>query len=211
VLCSYKCIDLLIFNGRFHYYKGHYAQDVIYPLRMMKFLGVKILVLIVAVGALKKKYNVVDIIILKDHINFTGNSPLIGANFEEFGERFPNMENVYDYSLRKKALSIAKFNIKAKQGVYFGVSGPAYETPTEIKAYRLLGGDVVGVSVGYETTAAAHMRFNMLGLAYVSNMASGINDKPIKPRGNSYSRQKSKLKFSKIIKYIINFIVDKEH
>jgi purine-nucleoside phosphorylase len=148
---------------------------------------------------------------LKDHINFTENSPLIGANFEEFGERFPNMENVYDYSLRKKALSIAKkFNIKAKEGVYFGVSGPAYETPAEIKAYRLLGGDVVGMSVVYEATAAAHTRFNTLGLTYVSNMASGINDKPLNHEEILIVGKEVSLNLAKIIKYIIHF-VDKEH
>jgi purine-nucleoside phosphorylase len=212
LLCSYKDVDLLIFNGRFHYYEGHSPKDVIYPVRTMKFLGIKTLVLTAAVGALNKKYNVGDIVVLKDHIDFTGNNPLIGTNLEEFGERFPNMENVYDYRLRKKALGIAKrFNIKAKEGVYFGVSGPAYETPASVKAYRMLGGDVVGMSVVYEATAAAHMKLDTLGLAYVSNMASGISDKPLNHEEILIAGEKVSLNLAKIIKYSISFIADKEH
>jgi purine-nucleoside phosphorylase len=210
LLCSHSGVDLLIFNGRFHYYEGHSPQDVIYYVRVMKFLGIKTLVLTAAVGALKKKYGVGDIVVLKDHIDFTGNSPLIGSNFEEFGDRFPNMENVYDYVLRKKALNIAKkFNIKAKDGIYFGVSGPAYETPSSVKAYRMLGGDVVGMSVVYEATAAAHMKFKILGLAYVSNMASGINDKPLSHEEVLAGGEKVSESLAKIIKHMIPFIVDK--
>jgi purine-nucleoside phosphorylase len=210
LLCSYSGIDLLIFNGRFHYYEGYCPKDVVYPVRVMKFLGIRTLVLTAAVGALNKKYSLGDIVILKDHIDFTGNSPLIGANLKEFGERFPNMENVYDRRLRKKALSIAKkFNIKAKEGVYFGVSGPAYETPASVKAYRMLGGDVVGMSVVYESTTAAHMKFNTLGLAYVSNMASGINNKPLNHEEILTAGIKVSANLAKIIKHIIPFIVDK--
>jgi purine-nucleoside phosphorylase len=211
LLSSYNNIDFLIFNGRFHYYEGHSPQDVIYPLRVMKLLGIKTLVLTAAVGALNKKYNIGDIVVLKDHINFTGNSPLIGPNFEEFGERFPNMENVYDYSLRKKVLSIAKtLNIKAKEGIYFAVSGPAYETLAEIKAYRILGGDVVGMSVVYEATAAAHMKFNTLGLAYVSNMAAGINDKPLIHSEVLKTGERVSGNLAKIIKHIIFLVRKKE-
>jgi purine-nucleoside phosphorylase len=210
LLCSYRGGDLLIFNGRFHYYEGLSPQDVVYPVRVMKFLGIKTLVLTAAVGALKKKYRVGDVIVLKDHIDFTGNSPLIGSNFGEFGKRFPNMENVYDYSLRRKALDIAKkFNIKAKDGVYFGVSGPAYETPASVKAYKTLGGDVVGMSVVYEATAAAHMKFNTLGLAYVSNMAHGINDKPLSHEEVLAVGKKVSGSLAKIIKHMVPFIVDK--
>jgi purine-nucleoside phosphorylase len=210
LLCSYRGVDLLIFNGRFHYYEGHSPQDVIYYVRVMKFLGIKTLVLTAAVGALKKKYDVGDIVVLKDHIDFTGNSPLIGSNFEEFGDRFPNMENVYDYALRKKALNMAKkFNIKAKDGIYFGVSGPAYETPASVKAYRMLGGDVEGMSVVYEATAAAHMKFKILGLAYVSNMASGINDKPLSHEEVLAGGKKVSKSLAKIIKHMIPFIVNK--
>ncbi|MDR1087131.1 MAG: purine-nucleoside phosphorylase [Endomicrobium sp.] len=206
LLSSYNNIDFLIFNGRFHYYEGHSAQDVIYPLRVMKLLGIKTLVLTAAVGALNKKYNIGDIVVLKDQINFTGDSPLIGPNFEEFGERFPNMKNVYDYSLRKKALSIAKnLNIKAKEGIYFAVSGPAYETLAEIKAYRMLGGDVVGMSVVYEATAAAHMKFNTLGLAYVSNMAAAISDKSLIHSEVLKTGEKVSGNLAKIIKCIISF------
>jgi purine-nucleoside phosphorylase len=107
-------------------------------------------------------------------------------------------------------LNIAKkFNIKAKDGIYFGVSGPAYETPASVKAYRMLGGDVVGMSVVYEATAAAHMKFKILGFAYVSNMASGINDKPLSHEEVLTGGEKVSENLAKIIKHMIPFIVDK--
>ncbi|MDR0978045.1 MAG: purine-nucleoside phosphorylase [Endomicrobium sp.] len=204
LLCSYEDRDFLIFNGRFHYYEGHSPQDIIYPVRVMKFLGIKTLILTAAVGALNNKYNIGDIVVLNDHIDFTGNSPLIGTNYEQFGERFPNMESVYSKKLRAEALNAAaKLNIPAKEGVYFGVSGPAYETPASVKAYRILGGDVVGMSVVYEATAAAHMKLNTLGLAYVSNMASGIDNNTPNQEDVLKAGKRVSGNLAEIIKHII--------
>ncbi|MDR1941718.1 MAG: purine-nucleoside phosphorylase [Endomicrobium sp.] len=178
--CSYKGTDFLIFNGRFHFYEGHSASDVIYPVRVMKAAGIETLVITAAGGGINKNYIPADIIVLSDHINFTGNNPLIGVHYKEFGERFPNMGGVYDKLLRKKALASAKkYRIRAREGVYFGVSGPAYETPAAVRAYRTLGADIVGMSVVYEAMAAAQMKMKILGLAYVSNMAAGLNKKSL--------------------------------
>ena len=175
-LCKYKGIKFLIFNGRFHYYEGHSAQDVIYPVRVINALGVKTVIITAAAGGMNKKYKTGDIVFLKDHINFTGNNPLIGANIVEIGERFPAVTDVYDSNFRNKVLKIAKkLKIKAHEGVYFGVSGPSYETAAEVEAYVKLGGDVAGMSVVYEAIAAAHMKMKVLGISYVSNMAAGIS------------------------------------
>jgi purine-nucleoside phosphorylase len=174
-LCSYKGKDFIILNGRFHFYEGHSPETVVYPVRVMKALGAENLIITAAAGGINKKYAQGDIVFLKDHINFTGNNPLIGANISELGERFPSMSEAYDAPLRKKALKIAgKLKIKAHEGVYFGVTGPSYETAAEVKAYGILGGDVVGMSVVYEAVAAAHMKMKVLGMSYVSNMAAGI-------------------------------------
>ncbi|MCL2485720.1 MAG: purine-nucleoside phosphorylase [Endomicrobia bacterium] len=176
VFCSYKGKDIIIVSGRVHYYEGHNAGEIIYPLRVLKALGVKTLISTAAVGALNKNYNPGDIVFIKDHINFTGNNPLIGGHFDEFGKRFPDIGSAYDAELRKFALKAAKQNkIKSREGIYFCVSGPSYETPAEVSAFRKLGGDVVGMSVVYEVIAAAQMGIKTLGISYVSNMAAGIN------------------------------------
>jgi len=176
VLCSYKNKDILLFNGRFHFYEGHSAGETIYPVRLMSALGIKTLIITAAAGALNSGLRPGEIVILKDHINFTGDNPLRGGHCKEFGARFPDMSSVYDAGLRKKALAAAKrYKVRAREGIYFGVRGPSYETPAEVKAFKKLGGDVVGMSVVYEAIAAAQSGMRVLGLAYVSNMAAGLN------------------------------------
>lgn len=180
-LCRYKNKDILIFSGRFHFYEGFSNEEIIYPIRVMKEIGIKTLIITAATGGINKNYSVGDIVVLNDHINFTGNNPLIGKHNEKFGKRFPDMSAVYDKDLINKVLDITKKNnIKAHSGVYFGVSGPSYETPAEIKAFEKLGGDIIGMSVVYEAIAASQMNMKVLGLVYVSNMAAGIVSKELK-------------------------------
>ncbi|MDR0800337.1 MAG: purine-nucleoside phosphorylase [Endomicrobium sp.] len=211
LLCSCGDTDMLIFNGRFHYYEGHHPKEVVYPVRVMKFLGVETLILTAATGGLNENYSSGDIVVLKDHIDFTGNNPLIGVHCDEFGERFPDMGNVYNAVLRREALSLAeKFNIKVHEGIYFGVSGPSYETPASVRAYQMLGGDVVGMSVVYEATVAAQMKMKVLGLAYVSNMAAGIEDEPLSHDEVLKNGKKVSAGMSKIIKNIVGFIDRRE-
>jgi purine-nucleoside phosphorylase len=207
LLSTSNNVDLIIFNGRLHYYEGIIPKDVTYNVRVMKFLGIKTLILTAAVGGLNKKYSTGDIVILNDHIDFTGNSPLIGPHLDEFGERFPNMEDVYCSYLRKKALDMAKnFNIKVHEGVYFGVSGPAYETPAAVKAFQILGGDVVGMSIVYEATVAAQMKMDVLGLTYIANMAASLHNKTLSHSEVLENGKKVSVNMSKIIKSIVAFI-----
>lgn len=202
--CSYKGIDFLLLNGRAHYYEGHLPQEVVYPIRVLKTLGVKKLILTAAVGAINKEYLPGDLVLLTDHINFTGNNPLIGQNEKEFGERFPDMSEIYDKKLRKISQNVAKKNkIKLHEGVYFCVSGPSYETPAEIKAFRKLGGDVIGMSVVYEAIAASHMKMKILGLTYVSNMAAGINKKNLSHNEVLKTGSKTISDFVRIIKDVM--------
>jgi len=201
-ICENNKQALLVFNGRFHFYEGRSAQEIIYPVRVMKALGVETLIITAAVGAINEKYNTGDIVALKDHINLTGNNPLIGKHYEEFGRRFPDMSCVYDKFLTQKAANAAKnLKIKFHKGTYFGVSGPSYETPAEIQAYKKLGGDIVGMSVVYEAIAAAQMNIKVLGLTYVSNAAAGINKKSL---NHEEVLKAGKTASGKIVKIIYN-------
>lgn len=180
LLCRNKKNDILLFSGRFHFYEGHTPQNIIYPVRVMKEAGIKNLIITAAAGGINTKYKAGDIVLIKDHINFTGNNPLIGIDYDKFGKRFPDMGEVYDPGLRKIVKKIAlKRKIKIQEGVYFAVSGPSYETPAEVKAFRKLGGDAAGMSVVYEAIAAAQSGIKALGLAYVSNMAAGISKRKL--------------------------------
>ncbi len=206
-LCRSKNRDMLIFSGRFHFYEGHSAQDIVYPVRVMKSLGIKTLVLTAAAGAVNRNYALGDIVLIKDHINFTGNNPLIGKHCGEFGERFPDMCGIYDGALKRKALAVAKkLKIKLREGVYFGVTGPSYETPAEINAFRILGADIVGMSVVYEALAAAQMDMKVLGLAYVSNMAAGAAKRPLSHKEVLEAGIEAGEKISKILESLIKDI-----
>jgi len=191
--CSYAGVDFLILNGRFHLYEGYSPQEVTYPVRVMNALGVNNLIITAACGALNKKYSAEDIVIMKDQINFTGN----GLDSDGSERRFIDAHALYDASFRKKALAAAKkYKIKAREGVYFGVKGPAYETPAESAEYRRLGGDMIGMSVVMEALAASQMKMKTLGLAYISNRSSArFRHEDVLKAGKSDVE-----KFSKIIK-----------
>lgn len=181
LLCAqFNGKKLLLFSGRSHLYEGHPLQQIIFPVRCIGKLGVKKLLLTSAVGALNKKFRQGDIVVVKDHINFMGTNPLIGPHEPSFGERFPDMTECYSTTLQKLALTLAKKNkVRAHSGVYFGLTGPSYETPAEIRAFRKLGADVVGMSMVPEAIAARQMGLETLGLCYISNMAAGILKKTL--------------------------------
>ena len=168
--------DVYLLNGRIHYYEGYSMQELSYPIRVMKAIGVELLFITCAVGAINNKYNLGDIVVIKDHINFMYDNPLIGKHYNEFGARFPDMTNIYDKNIIKRVLNIAKNNkIKIHEGIYLAVSGPSYETPAEIKAYSKLGSDVVGMSLIPESIVANQMNMKIMALTYVSNKASGLS------------------------------------
>ncbi|HBU70152.1 MAG TPA: purine-nucleoside phosphorylase [Elusimicrobia bacterium] len=167
---------VLVMAGRVHYYEGHSMEEVIYPVRLMGYMGVKNLLITSAVGALNPKYRPGDIVVLKDHINFMGVNCLRGPHTREFGARFPDMSEVYDKTWRRKLLSLARRRgLKACEGTYLAVSGPTYETPAEAKAFRKLGADVVGMSVVPEAVAARQMGMSIAAISYVANKASSAS------------------------------------
>ncbi len=199
--------NVWLFNGRLHYYEGYNMQDIIYPIRFIKYFGVENLIITCAVGAINKKYNVGDIIAIKDHINFMFNNPLIGKNENLFGERFPDLADIYNSNLRKLAVNAAKKNkIKIHEGVYLATSGPSYETAAEISAFSKLGADVVGMSLVPEAITAKHMNMKILALAYISNKASGLSKTKLNHKEVLDLGKKNSLSVSKIISQVIKDI-----
>lgn len=167
-------------SGRFHYYEGYEFEELVIPIRVFHLLGVKTVVLTNASGGINENYKAGDIMIIKDHLKFSGSSPLRGANIEEFGPRFVDVSDMYTKELRDKAKDVAKkINLDIKEGVYIYAQGPQFETPGEIKVYRSFGADAVGMSTVTEAITAAHCNMKVLGLSMISNMAAGVLDQPI--------------------------------
>jgi len=171
---------VLCMQGRFHYYEGYNMDIVVFPIQVMKRLGIENLLLTNAAGCTNKDWKPGDLMLIKDHIKLISDNPLRGANYEELGSRFFDMSNAYDKDLRKFAKDIAsKLNIEVREGVYQLFTGPSYETPTEVKLARLLGADAVGMSTVPESISAAHMGMKTLGISCLTNMAAGILDQPL--------------------------------
>ena len=163
-------------QGRVHYYEGYSPESVVMPVRVMKLLGVKKLIVTNAAGGINESFNVGDIMLISDHINFTGTNPLIGKNDDRFGVRFPDMSFAYSPILRETAIKCAeKMELSLREGVYIGCSGPSYETPAEIRAFRTLGADTVGMSTVMEVIAANHCKMEVLGFSLVANKAAGMS------------------------------------
>lgn len=157
-------------QGRFHYYEGYGMQQIVFPVRVMKYLGIKTLFVSNASGGVNPDFEIGDLMIITDHINLMPN-PLIGKNENELGVRFPDMSEVYDKSLIEKAKTIAKKNtIKIRQGVYVGLTGPTLETPSEYKYMRLIGGDTVGMSTVPEVIAAHHMGISCFAMSIITDL-----------------------------------------
>ncbi len=159
--------------GRFHYYEGYSAQEVIFPIRVMKWLGIKTLLLSNAAGAVNTSYAVGDLMIIKDHISLFTPNPLIGKNFEELGPRFPDMSQPYKKSLIVQCKAIAAKNeIELMEGVYVSVTGPTYETTAEYNLIRLLGADAVGMSTVQECIAAHHLGMDFFAISVITDLAA---------------------------------------
>jgi len=164
---------VMAMQGRFHFYEGYTMQEVTFPVRVMKLMGIETLIVSNASGGLNPDYKVGDIMIINDHMNMFGTNPLIGKNINELGTRFPDMSQPYSHELIAKALDIAKKeSIELKQGVYVGTAGPTFETPAEYKYFRTIGGDAVGMSTVPEVIVARHMNMTCFGVSIITD--SGV-------------------------------------
>lgn len=180
ILGSLAGKTVVCMSGRFHHYEGYSYEELSIPVRVLRCLGVKALILTNAAGAINTSYHPGDIMIIQDHIKLFGDSPLTGENAGEFGPRFPDMTRAYTPSLRKLAKECAaSVPLTVHEGVYFFFPGPQFESPGEIRAARALGGDAAGMSTAPEAITAAHCGMPLLGLSMMVNMAAGVSPDPI--------------------------------
>lgn len=164
--------NVMAMQGRFHYYEGYTMQDITLPVRVMKVLGIKLLIASNACGGLNPDFNAGDIMAITDHINMMGSNPLIGANLEEFGPRFPDMSEVYNKEYISQLLAIAKKQeIKLQQGIYCGISGPNYASKAELRMLITIGADTIGMSTIPECMTARHSGLKVLGVSCITDMA----------------------------------------
>lgn len=171
---------ILAMKGRFHFYEGYSMQQVTYPIRVMKLLGVEKLILTNAAGGVNTGFSPGDLMLISDHIKLFDDSPLRGKNDDAIGDRFPDMSSAYPVELRNIAKDAANYaGIALREGVYFYMPGPSFETPAEIRAIRTLGGDAVGMSTVPETISAVHAGIKVLAISCISNMAAGILPQPL--------------------------------
>ncbi|GEL76096.1 purine-nucleoside phosphorylase [Tenuibacillus multivorans] len=195
---------VIAMQGRFHYYEGYSMQQVTFPVRVMKALGVEQLLVTNAAGGINESFNPGDLMLISDHINMMGDNPLIGPNVDELGPRFPDMSQAYSNELMKVAKSCAQeINLNLQEGVYVGNTGPTYETGSEIKLLRTLGGDAVGMSTVPEVIVANHAGMKVLGISCISNMAAGILDQPLSHDEVIETTEKVREDFIKLVKNVI--------
>lgn len=196
---------ILIMSGRFHHYEGYSLQEITIPIRVMAILGIKRLIITNASGAVNENYKAGDLMLIEDHINLSGDNPLIGPNFDKLGPRFPDMTYTYSPDLIKKIKEKAdKKGILVHQGVYAFMTGPSYETPAEVRMIRTLGADCVGMSSVPEAIVAGHSGMEIVGISCITNMASGILDKPLSGDEVIEAGKNAMLAFSEIIFIAIN-------
>ncbi len=202
-----KGVKVVAMQGRFHFYEGYSLDKVTAPVRVMKELGVETLIVTNAAGGINKTFDAGDLMLISDHINNMGTNPLIGPNDSEIGARFPDMSESYDRSLRELAKSVAsELNIKLQEGVYVGNTGPSYETPAEVRALRIIGGDAVGMSTVPEVIVARHAGLKVLGISCISNMAAGILDQPLSHDEVMETTEKVRANFLNLVKSIVEKI-----
>lgn len=180
VFGTFGDVKVVIMQGRVHFYEGYTAEDVLLPTRLMGLMGAKVLFLTNAAGGVNKAFKAGDFMLMTDHIMTFFPNPLIGANMDELGPRFPDMTEVYAKELREIILKTAEKNdIELQQGVYMQLTGPTYETPAEVRMVGLLGGDAVGMSTACEAAAAKHMGMKVCGISCITNLAAGISPEPL--------------------------------
>jgi purine-nucleoside phosphorylase len=195
--------EVVCLSGRFHYYEGYDMEELVVPVRVLHLLGVKTIILTNAAGGINESFSVGDIMLIRDHIKLYGASPLRGPNQPDFGPRFFDVTDMYSKSLQQVARdAAARAGIPLKEGVYFFYPGPQFESPAEIRAFRILGGDAVGMSTVTEALTAAHCGMRVLGFSLIANMAAGMAG-PLTTKEVDDTAQKTARKFQQLIFEVI--------
>ena len=196
--------DVLIMQGRIHYYEGWSIQDVVFPIKVMKNLGIEKLIITNAAGGINENFENGSLMLITDHINLMGTNPLIGKNTDTLGTRFPDMSEIYDKNILECAKKCAqKLNIKIHEGVYAANCGPSYETPAEVKMLRIFGADAVGMSTVPEAITANYCGIKVLGISCITNSAAGIKKEKLSHEEVMHSSAYANKNFAALIKEII--------
>ena len=200
-------VPVVIMQGRVHYYEGYPMTDVVLPTRLMGMMGAKKIMLTNAAGGVNFDFKPGDFMIIKDHITTGIPSPLIGANIDELGVRFPDMSEVYSERMRNIIKAQAqRLDIKLQEGVYVQFTGPAYETPAEIRMCRTWGGDAVGMSTACEAVAARHMGMEVCGISCITNLAAGMSKEHLNHKEVEETADRVALQFKKLVSAVVTNI-----
>lgn len=196
--------QVIAMQGRVHFYEGGSQRKITMSIRLMKRLGVERMVLTNAAGGVNLDFKPGTLMLIRDHINYSGSNPLIGENWEEDGPRFPDVSSVYPEIWRKKLKdALHNKNISLAEGVYMMFSGPCYETPSEVKMARTVGADAVGMSTVPESIVCAHCGIPVIGISCITNLAAGISDQPLDHKEVVDTADKVKAKFVNVINTIL--------
>lgn len=207
VLGEVAGVSVAVMSGRVHFYEGYSEAQVVYPVRVLGRLGTSTVILTNAAGAVNKAYRPGDFMVLHDHLNLTGRNPLLGPNDPALGPRFPDMSQPYDGPLREKALAAFRgVEAVAHEGVYVGLLGPSYETPAEIRMFRQMGADAVGMSTVLETIAARHMGLKVIGISCLTNFASDIGQETLSHESVLEESKKAEGKFVAALRGLIGLM-----
>ena len=195
---------VVMMQGRFHFYEGHSIQKVVFPIKVMKKLGVKKVILTNAAGGVNPAFNPSDLMIITDHINHMGVNPLIGPNDDSMGLRFPDMSEVYSPALVEMTKkTAAKLGIDVQEGVYMALTGPSYETPAEVRMARVIGADAVGMSTVPEATVAKWAGMDVIGISCICNSAAGVSTVALSHEDVIHAANVAKDRFKVLVKEII--------
>jgi purine-nucleoside phosphorylase len=196
-------------RGRLHYYEGYSMRDVVFPFRVFANCGASTFILTNASGALHEAIHPTSLVLITDHINLMGSNPLVGSNCDELGPRFPDMSRLYDSTLNAVCLKTAvKLGVELREGIYVGLHGPSYETPAEIRMYRKLGGDIVGMSTVPEAIALRHMGKRVAAISCVTNYAAGVATSELIHEEVLQNAHRAQVPFAKLIRAVLHEIQD---
>lgn len=207
VFGTYRGQAVAALQGRIHYYEGYDQQEITLPVRVMARLGVRSLVLTNAAGGVNLDFAAGCLMLIADHINFSGRNPLIGPNLDQFGPRFPDMSDIYTRALREKIRPLAaQAGIDLREGVYMMYSGPSYETPAEIRCFRTMGADAVGMSTVPEAIVARHCGMDVVGVSCITNMAAGVLDRKLDHSEVVETARRVKGNFTRLLEIILDVL-----
>ena len=205
VLGTCKGKKVIAMQGRVHYYEGYTQKEITLPIRIMKRIGVGKVLLTNAAGGVNRSFAPGTLMMIRDHINYSGSNPLIGRNFEEDGPRFPDVSRVYQKELRQKLKVLAEQEgIHLEEGVYMMFSGPCYETPAEVRMAGIVGADAVGMSTVPEAIVCAHCGIPVLGISCITNYAAGILDQPLSHQEVVETAERVKSTFVKVVDLVLS-------